>query len=320
VLPVVKGFFHKVKQEDIYNRALGAYLGFAVGDALGATVEFMTPTEIQHGYGMHRDIVGGGWLKLKPGQITDDTQMSMALAQAMIDSGGWNAKAAADGFVVWLKSKPADVGNTCRRGIRRYMGDGSLAGPPNEGDAGNGACMRNLPVALATLDDDEAYTRITLEQAHFTHNHPLSDAATLAVGRMTRALIRGGGIKACRIEANKLIAQHPVFRFEPYPRRASGYIVDTVQTVLHYFFRTDGFESCVTEVVNRGEDADTNGALAGMLAGAAYGVAGIPSYWLKKLDKRVKTHIEKQTEALLEIAGTRLRGQDSSGKPRNPAP
>lgn len=290
-----------MKVDEIYERALGAYLGFAVGDALGATVEFMTPSEIQNNYGMHRDIIGGGWLKLKPGQITDDTQMSMVLAQSIIDSGGWDAKAAADGFAAWLKSKPADVGNTCRRGIRRYMADGSLEGPPSEGDAGNGACMRNLPVALATLDDEEIYTRISLEQSRFTHNHPLSDAATLAMGRMARTLIRGGGVKGCRAEANRLIAEHPLFRFEPYPKRASGYIVDTVQTVLHYFFRTDSFESCVTEVVNRGEDADTNGALAGMLAGAAYGVSGIPGYWLKKLDRKIRSGIEEQTEALLAL-------------------
>jgi ADP-ribosyl-[dinitrogen reductase] hydrolase len=292
----------KAIRDEVHARALGAYLGFAVGDALGATVEFMMPAEIQHAYGMHRDIVGGGWLKLKPGQITDDTQMSLALGQSIVASGGWNAAAAADAFVDWLKSKPMDVGNTCRRGIRRYMTDGTLAGPPNEGDAGNGACMRNLPLALATLHDDAAFRRATPEQCHLTHCHPLSDAATLALGTMVRTLICGGGIKACRAEANRLIADFPEFRFEPYPRRASGYIVDTVQTVLHYFFRTDSFESCVTEVVNRGEDADTNGALAGMLAGAAYGVSGIPGYWLRKLDREIKARIEAQTEALLVLA------------------
>lgn len=288
--------------DEVHERALGAYLGFAVGDALGATVAFMNPTEIQHAYGMHRDMVGGGWLKLKPGQITDDTQMSLALGQSLIDSGGWNATAAADAFVAWLKSKPVDVGNTCRRGIQRYMADGTLAGSPQEGDGSNGACMRNLPLALATLHDDDAFTRATREQCHITHHHPLSDAATLALGRMTQTLIRGGGIKGCRTEANRLTGEFPVFRFDPYPKRASGYIVDTVQTVLHSFFRTDGFESCVTEVVNRGEDADTNGALAGMLAGAAYGVSGIPGYWLKKLDKEVRQRIEAQTEALLGLA------------------
>ncbi|MBI5750907.1 MAG: ADP-ribosyl-[dinitrogen reductase] hydrolase [Hydrogenophilales bacterium] len=291
-----------MKHIALHERALGAYLGFAVGDALGATVEYMSPDEIHQTYGRHRDIIGGGWLKLKAGQITDDTQMSLVLGQTLIDSAGWDARHAAEAFAVWLKSKPVDVGNTCRRGIRRYMSDGTLAGPLNEGDGGNGACMRNLPLALATLHDDEAFARATLEQCHLTHHHPLSDAATLALGNMTRTLIRGGGIKECRAEANRLIGEFPLFRFEPYPKRASGYIVDTAQTVLYYFFRTDSFESCVTEVVNRGGDADTNGALAGMLAGAVYGVSGIPGYWLKKLDKQIKARIEEQTEALLMLA------------------
>lgn len=290
------------RPDEVHERALGAYLGFAVGDALGATVAFMTPVEIQHAYGMHRDMVGGGWLKLKPGQTTDDTQMALALGQSLIDSSGWNATAAADAFVAWFRAGPVDVGNTCRRGIQRYMTDGTLAGSPQEGDAGNGACMRNLPLALATLNDDGAFSRASLEQCHITHHHPLSDAATLALGRMTQALIHGGGIKGCRVEANRLIKAFPAFRFDPYPKHASGYIVDTAQTVLHSFFRTDSFESCVTEVVNRGEDADTNGALAGMLAGAAHGVAGIPGYWLKKLDKDIRHRIEAQTEALLRIA------------------
>ena len=162
--------------------------------------------------------------------------------------------------------------------------------------------MRNLPLALALLDDDAGFTAATLEQCHLTHCHPLSDAATVALGNMTRRLLRGGGFKACRDEANRLISEHPAFRFDPYPGRASGYIVDTVQTVLHHFFHTDSFESCVTAVVNRGEDADTNGALAGMLAGAAYGVSGIPGYWLKKLDGTIRTRIEEQTAALIALA------------------
>ena len=288
--------------EDIHKRALGAYLGLAVGDALGATVEFMLPREIEATYGVHRDIRGGGWLKLKAGQITDDTQMSLALGNAIIARGGWDTRTAADAFVTWLNSKPVDVGNTCRRGIRRYMLDGSLEAPPNEGDAGNGACMRNLPVALATLGDTQAFEDWTLAQCHITHHHPLSDAATLALGNMVQQLLQGGGIKACRAEANQLLSLHPKFRFDPYPGRATAYILDTVQTVLHYFFRTDSFESCVTDVVNRGEDADTTGALAGMLAGAAYGVEAIPTRWLGTLDPRIKIRIETQVGALLNLA------------------
>ena len=289
----------------IQRRALGAYLGFAVGDALGATVEFMTPREIGALYGLHRDIIGGGWLKLKPGQVTDDTQMALALGHSIIADGGFSPRAAAESFAAWLKTKPVDVGATCRRGIRRYIVDGSLEAPPGDGDAGNGACMRNLPVALASLGNDRDFSAWTIAQCRLTHNHPLSDAASLALGHMVQRLILGQGIKACRDEANRLVAAHPLFRFEPYPRRASAYIVDTVQTVLYYFFRSDDFESCVTQVVNRGDDADTTGALAGMLSGAAFGVEAIPSYWLKRLDKDVALQIIAQTEALLRFARKR---------------
>ncbi|WP_434151932.1 ADP-ribosyl-[dinitrogen reductase] hydrolase [Methylocaldum gracile subsp. desertum] len=286
----------------LHDRALGAYLGLAVGDALGATVEFMTPREIRHQYGVHDKIVGGGWLKLKAGQVTDDTEMSLALGRAIIESGGWDLKAVAEAFAAWLKRKPPDVGNTCRRGIRRYLLDGSLSGPPNPGDAGNGACMRNLPVALATLGDADAFSQWTLEQCHFTHHHPLSDAATLTLGRMVQRLVCGGSPEECRPFVAALVETHPEFCFDPYPGRASGYIVDTVQTVLHFFLGTDSFAGCVVGVVNQGDDADTTGALAGMLAGAAYGVSAIPARWLKSLDTEVVRQIERQTAALLGIA------------------
>lgn len=288
-----------------YERALGAYLGFACGDALGATVEFMTPQQIRAKFGIHRDIIGGGWLKLRPGQVTDDTEMSLALGRAIVASGGWDPHAAADAFAAWLRTQPVDVGNTCRRGIRRYMIEGTLAGPPNEGDAGNGACMRNLPLAIATLGDDHAFVLHTLEQCHITHHHPLADAATLALGRMVRKLLAGGSVNDCRLEANTLIAAHPEFRFNPYPGRAGAYIVETVQTVLHGFFSTDSFESCVLETVNRGEDADTTGALAGMLAGALYGVRAIPRRWLDRLDEKIVQSIRQQTESLLQLAPVR---------------
>jgi len=162
--------------------------------------------------------------------------------------------------------------------------------------------MRNLPIALATFGNPAEYTRWTLEQAHITHNHPLSDSATLCLGRMVQVLLSGGGIKAVRDEANDLIAQHKTFKFDPYRGGSSAYVVDTVQTVLHHYFRTDSFRSCLIDVVNQGGDADTTGAIAGMLAGATYGLKAIPGGWLKTLDPVVKTELHKQVPALLEIA------------------
>ncbi|MCF8479311.1 MAG: ADP-ribosyl-[dinitrogen reductase] hydrolase [Rhodospirillum sp.] len=286
-----------------HDRALGAYLGLAVGDALGATVEFMTPGEIATQYGLHRKMIGGGWLRLKPGQVTDDTEMCLSLGRSLANKGTFNAADICEEFALWLKAKPVDVGNTCRRGIRRYMNEGTTVTPYHEGDAGNGAAMRNLPVALATLGRPEELETWTLEQAHITHNHPLSDAATLMFGRMVHMLIAGEGMKACREEANRLVAHHRTFRFEPYKGQSSAYIVDTVQTVLHYYFVTDSFKSCVIQTVNQGGDADTTGALVGMLAGATYGVHAIPYGWLAKLDTKVEREIRRQVDDLLAFRG-----------------
>ena len=286
----------------LHDRALGAYLGFAVGDALGATAEFMTAREIAGTYkGGLRNIVGGGWLHLKAGQVTDDTQMCLALGDAILAARGWDLHMVADSFVGWMRSKPPDIGHACRRGIRRYLIEGSLSAPPADDNAGNGAAMRNLPVAIATLDDNAGFTRCTLQQAHLTHNHPLSDAATLLLGRITQILLLGGSIGECRRCVSDTIAVHPRFRFEPWPGNTSGYVVDTLQTVLHAFFRNDSVESCILDVVNRGGDADTAGALVGQLAGACYGVTSIPPRWLKQLSRGIAERIRHQTSALLSL-------------------
>jgi len=289
--------------EQVMDKALGAYLGFACGDALGATVEFMTLKQIQKRYGVHQHIIGGGWLGLEAGQVTDDTQMSLALGQAIIDHQGWNIQAVADNFVAWLESDPPDIGNTCRRGITRYRDSGELFGLPRDDDAGNGACMRNLPVVLATLNRPDYFSAWSLQQSHITHNNPLSNAATLTLGRIVNQLINNSqDMDACQREAENLISQYGEFAYSPYPGKASGYIVDTVQTVLHYFFSTDSFESCLVATVNQGGDADTTGALAGMLAGGKYGAQQIPERWLKQLDQQIVTQIRQQTFDLVRLA------------------
>mgnify|MGYP001180919617 CR=1 FL=1 len=287
---------------DLLDRALGAYLGFAVGDALGATVEFMTPSEIRAQYGIHCRMIGGGWLKLRPGQVTDDTEMSLALGQSLIRTGGLDLRDVCDSFAAWLKSGPADVGNTVRRGIRRYMTEGTLFTPPNEGDGGNGACMRILPVALATLGHPGRYADWAVSQAHVTHNHPLSDAAAIGLGRMVHRLIAGGGVSACREETKALVAKHPQFRFERFRGPCSAFIVDTMRTVLHAYFLSDSVRACITEAVNWGGDADTAGAMAGMLSGATYGASTIPDAWLKRLDSKATAEIRRQVPELLSLA------------------
>ena len=286
-------------ENDILARARGAFLGVAVGDALGATTEFMTPAEIRSKFGVHRKIVGGGWLHLKPGRVTDDTEMSLYLARAILQSGGWDLQAAAEAFLAWMRGKPVDIGSTVRRGIRDYLLKGQLETPPNAYDAGNGAVMRMLPVALFTLGDDDSLRETVVAQAHLTHNHPLSDAACITVGRMVQAALLGADRFALHGIARGLVAQYPNFHFNDYHGSADGYVVETMQTVFHFLFTTGAFEECLIGVVNQGGDADTTGAIAGMIAGALYGEEAIPAQWLKKLDPEVHREVTAAAEELV---------------------
>jgi ADP-ribosyl-[dinitrogen reductase] hydrolase len=291
--------FNQYNREEINDRARAAFVGMAIGDALGATVEFMTTMEIAAKYGTFKEIIGGGWLRLKPGQVTDDTEMALCIARAIVKNQAWSLEAIAENFAAWLKSRPVDCGDTCRKGIRAYMLNGTLEVPPNEWDAGNGAAMRLLPAALYSLPDEHLLKKYATEQAHLTHNNPVSDAACICLGKLIHMALCGASKNQLRREVDGLVARFPTFAFEPYRGLATGYVVDTFQTVFHWFFRGRNFEDCLVGTVNQGADADTTGAICGMLAGAYYGMDSIPRRWLKKLDKKVMTEIEECTIRLV---------------------
>jgi ADP-ribosyl-[dinitrogen reductase] hydrolase len=295
----------------IVGRARAALFGVAVGDALGATTEFMTPAQIRDRYGVLREIVGGGWLKLSPGQVTDDTEMTLCVARGIVRSDRWELGPIADRFARWLSGGPADVGATCRRGIEQFMEHGRLEAPPDERGAGNGAAMRVAPVALYTLGDEELLSRLAVEQAHLTHHNPLSDAACVSVGTMIQRGLLGMPPPALRAAADELAGRHPEFRFEGYDGESSAYVVDTLRTVFDAFFSTDSFEECVVKTVNRGGDADTTGSIAGAIAGARYGFDAIPRRWLQALDPSLREELSTLAEALVRksplFAGTSPR-------------
>jgi len=291
------------------DKAIAAYLGLAIGDALGATVEFMTPREITAQFKLHTKILGGGWLRLKPGQVTDDTTMALALGESILLAGRIDALAAARAFDAWMRAKPVDIGATVRRSLLAFRKTGIPETPPNEHDAGNGAAMRTLPVALATLDLSEETVRAACRaQAHVTHHNPLSDAATETLALMVRdALLGADKLDLLHGRAHQLVKQHPEFVFRAVRQRQnpSGYIVETLQAVFQAFFDTDSFEDCLIDVVNRGGDADTTGAITGMLAGAVYGLASIPRHWRQGLDAEVRSACETQARRLVKV-GTNL--------------
>jgi ADP-ribosyl-[dinitrogen reductase] hydrolase len=291
----------------ITDRAIAAYLGLAIGDALGATVEFMTPREIAAQYGTHDTLRGGGWLHLKPGQVTDDTTMSLALGNSILAQGEVDALAAAQAFDAWMRAKPVDIGNTVRRNLLQFRKTGNPEAPYSDHDAGNGAAMRVLPVALATFGQTEEAVRAACRaQAHVTHHCTLSDAACECLVFMVQDALRGADKNhLLHQHAHLLAAQYPEFRFRAVKpaRNPSGYVADTLQAVFQSFFDTDDFSDCLIDVVNRGGDADTTGAIAGMLAGALYGLEAIPIPWLNKLDTNTRQSCEDQALALIKLSG-----------------
>lgn len=291
-----------IDKDEIFDRARAAFVGMAIGDALGATVEFMTSSEIAAKHGVHREISGGGWLRLKPGQVTDDTEMALCIARAVRKNQGWSREAIANEFAAWLKSRPVDCGDTCRKGIRNFMLHGIIEAPYNHWDGGNGAAMRMLPPALLSLPDGELLKKYALEQARLTHNQQLSDAACLSLGNMLHLILQGFSKSRLRKEADALVTRHQQFGFEPYRRLATAYVADTMATVFHCFFKGRSFEECLVLTVNLGGDADTTGAICGMLAGAYYGYGDIPPRWLKKMDKGLIGELESLAMLLVKAS------------------
>lgn len=291
----------------VQERAIGAYLGLAVGDALGATTEFMTPWEIQETYKVHRKIRGGGWLRLKPGQVTDDTEMSLALGRSILEQREVRAEAVADSFSNWMRGKPVDIGNTVRRGIVNFRTTGQPQVSENEYDAGNGACMRCLPIALYCWNgtEEELITASRI-QSHVTHNNPVADAGTETILQILTAALRGESKESLQRFPEALITAHPLYRFDRRQTvNPSAWIVDTLKAVFQAFFSLNDFEEILVDVVNRGGDADTTGAIAGMLAGACYGKDAIPKRWQRALNSEIRTACEQQALDLLTLAAER---------------
>lgn len=288
------------------GRGLGAMLGMAVADALGCTVEFMSREAISARYpGGHREIVGGGPFGFPAGAWTDDTAMAVAVGRGIVENPDDPVDAVGRHFVAWLESGPPDVGNTCRTAIRAFMRLGSwqaaseaVRAELGEWAAGNGALMRTLPTALAYGPDPAEAIRI----GRMTHPHPESDAAIAIYHRAADALLDGAtpadalaaGLAPLRGAAPDVQAAIADLarRFEgladrPADRiRSGGYVVETLEAAFWALLRTDSLEECVVAAVNLGDDADTVGAVAGGLAGAAYGPSAVPRRWSQALRER----------------------------------
>lgn len=275
----------------------GCILGLACGDALGATLEFLSRDEIRARYGQLRDIIGGGWLRLTPGEVTDDTQMATCIAESIIAMGTVDGDDIARRFVDWLHSNPKDIGTTTRRALM-YLDRGvswQEAGERTYREAGgqgigNAGVMRCAPVGLFRYNDLDRLIADTRLSSAITHADPLAQWAAVAVNVALRELLLNGQQpdfleRVAAVIAERAVAQAvrvvPLLSADEV--RSTGYALHTMQTAFWSLIHHPTFEEAVIAAVNFGDDADTSGAVTGALAGAREGIGAIPERWLAVL-------------------------------------
>jgi len=274
------------------NRVRGALYGVAVGDALGAPLEFLSDSEIGERYGRVKEMLGGGWLHLDPGEVTDDTQMALCVARAIVANPENPVEAIQKNFIEWFKAGPADVGNQCRSILSAAIQWGwaraeelsmkRLGGRVE----GNGALMRTIYPPLFYGSD---HARFTSAIARITHPGLISTSVCIQYGDLVSQFIRSDNA------SGKGIVQ---FERGAEPR---GYVLDSFNVAMECFVCEDDFEAGLIEAVNRGGDADTIGAICGGVAGAFYGFDAIPERWINSLDPKLRAELD----ALAEMAASR---------------
>lgn len=281
--------------------ARGALYGVAVADALGATLEFMSAAEIARRYGTLRDIVGGGWLALRPGQVTDDTEMTLAVAEGIAEQPDAPVEAVGRRFIEWLDTQPRDVGRICAVALnyarRRGWADAARFAHGNLGgrSAGNGSLMRSAYPGLWYADRAQAL-RVAVELSRMTHYDPLASEACELYTAAIWDMARGGvparqALKAAFGGTRYQAALAGQARLDP-----TGFVVDTLNCALDAVARTSSLEDAIVRAVNLGGDADTVGAVAGGLAGAMYGYDSIPTRWREALDVRTRARLDAAAE------------------------
>lgn len=288
------------------DRFCGCLLGLACGDAVGTTVEFMAPGT----FAPIEDMIGGGPFALQPGQWTDDTSMALCLAESLIEKRAFDPVDQLERYVRWWRQghlsstgKCFDIGNTTRAALALFERTRQpFCGSTDPRMAGNGSIMRLAPVPMAYARNPARAIALAAESSRTTHGA----ATAVDACRYLAALIVGA---LCGVSKAELLADHyaPVAGYwehhpltpeidaiasgsfkckEPPAIRGAGFVVNSLEAALWAFDRGTSFRETCLSAVNLGDDADTTAAVAGQLAGAFYGEAGIPGEWLARLTMR----------------------------------
>ena len=309
------------------DQIIGALLGLACGDALGAPAEFHDYKYIRKTWGVLTEMTGGGhWL---PGEWTDDTALALCVAGGILATPDDPVPATGSGFLLWRDGGPKDIGNTTSSVFSAFKGDwayaskSSLAAKSGKG-AGNGSLMRTLPVALA-YPDESTMLRQSARLSAMTHWDPQAEVCcalyNLWVQRLLKGVPMNDAWQASLSTAKRAIKHYGQLsqdtpgpsplpldfwtRMEGVPGKSydqlqpggyAGYVVDCLEAAVWCCLRASSVEHVIVLAVNLGGEADTIAAVAGGAAGACWGHSSIPSRWLSVLHERDR--LEKTAQNL----------------------
>ncbi len=294
----------------------GALIGLAVGDAVGTTLEFQAPGTFEP----ITDMVGGGPFRLPVGAWTDDMAMALCLAESLIHRQEFDPADQMRRYVNWMRhgymsstGECFDIGNTVASALNRFLESGEpFSGSTDPYSAGNGSLMRLAPIPMFFRGHPEEAIRLAGESSRTTHGAQAAvDAcryyAGLLIGAMegaSKSELLGPGYRPggqwAEGELDSSIWEVAAGSFrekEPPEIVGSGYVVKSLEAALWAFDRSDDFRSGCLLAANLGNDADTTAAIYGQLAGAYYGVEGIPTNWV---DRMVMRDFIFETATLLE--------------------
>ncbi|WP_144720151.1 ADP-ribosylglycohydrolase family protein [Agrococcus jejuensis] len=282
------------------DRALGAILGSATGDALGAPYEFQPPLPSDNAVVMR----AGGAFDWELGEWTDDTSMAVPILRALADGRELTDESTLDLLVATWAGWAAgakDVGNQIRAVL------GSVEAPTAASaraaaraihdrtgrSGGNGSLMRTGPVALAYLGDDRDDQLATAARAisDLTHFDPETGDASVLWSLAIRHAIRAGeidvhrGIRHVPFERREtwLARLDEAERLMPWDFPQNGWVVHALQAAWSAIRHAESLERRLVLAVRCGNDTDTVAAIAGALAGAAAGASNISDAWRREL-------------------------------------
>lgn len=301
-------------RERVRDRARGALLGLAAGEAVGITLAGWK----RDSYRMIEEMVGGGELGLKPGQWAGDTAMAITLGDSLLYRHQLDEYDFIERLVEWrdeginsCTTKCLGLGETTARALERYgdIGD-PIAGETHADCLSNGSLARIAPVAVRYCNREIARGEAAERQSLVTHGGPYAVTACRAFADILAEAIEGQSrelVLRCRHvyvhNSNRVLEVGNWSGRGRDEMSGANNALDSLEAALWAVGTTETFEEAVLAAANLGEDAGSTAAIAGQLAGALYGACNIPDRWLEQLAWRDK--IADMADALFAQSGKR---------------